>query len=77
MFRLTAAVAEYAELLRGSYWAKEGSIDEVLAVAQQAGAELSLDDGMEGDAQSAASLSSDVAEFIWLVSQARRLVEQG
>jgi hypothetical protein len=73
MFRLTAAVAEYAELLRGSYWAKEGSLDEVLAVAQRAGAELSRDDRLERDS----SLSEDVAEFIWLVSQARRMVEQG
>lgn len=78
MFRLTAAVAEYAELLRGSYWAKEGSLDEVLVVAQGAGADLaadgsSADDRMERES----SLSSDVAEFIWLVSQARRLNERG
>jgi hypothetical protein len=66
-------VAEYAELLRGSYWAREGSLDAVLAVAQMAGAELSLDDRMERGT----SLSDDVAEFIWLVSQARRIDEQG
>ncbi|HZG55244.1 YfbK domain-containing protein [Paenibacillus sp.] len=31
--RFLAAVAEYAEILRGSYWAKESSIDDVLALA--------------------------------------------
>ena len=34
MFRLTAAVAEYAEILRGSYWAQEGSLDDVLYLAR-------------------------------------------
>jgi Ca-activated chloride channel family protein len=72
MFRLTAAVAEYAEILRGSYWAQEGSLDEVLAVAQMAAAEITIDGGLEGES----SLSNDVAEFIWLVSQARQLYEQ-
>ena len=32
--RFLAAVAEYAELLRGSYWAKDGSMDRVLELAQ-------------------------------------------
>jgi Ca-activated chloride channel family protein len=73
MFRLTAAVAEYAEILRGSYWAKESSLDNVLAVAQVAGASLALDDSRERDS----SLSNDVAEFIWLVTRAREMVEQG
>jgi Ca-activated chloride channel family protein len=34
--KFLAAVAEYAELLRGSYWAKNGSIDDVLSLAEQA-----------------------------------------
>jgi len=33
--RFLAAVAEYAEILRGSYWAKEGSIEDVLALAEE------------------------------------------
>ncbi|HZG84584.1 vWA domain-containing protein [Paenibacillus sp.] len=32
--RFLAAVAEYAELLRGSYWAKDGSMDDVLELAE-------------------------------------------
>ena len=35
-FRLTAAVAEFAEILRGSYWAKESRLSDVLAVARSA-----------------------------------------
>jgi Ca-activated chloride channel family protein len=35
-FRLDAAVAEFAELLRGSYWAREGKWSDVLAVARRA-----------------------------------------
>src|SRR5262249_13938748 len=30
-FRLDAAVAEFAEILRGSYWAKDGKLADVLA----------------------------------------------
>lgn len=30
-----AAVAEYAEILRGSYWAKDGSMEEVLKLAER------------------------------------------
>lgn len=33
--RFLAAVAEYAELLRGSYWAKDGSMANVLTLAEQ------------------------------------------
>ena len=35
-FRLDAAVAEYAELLRRSYWAREGKWSDVLDVARRA-----------------------------------------
>lgn len=43
-FRAAAAVAEFAEILRGSYWAKEGSLEEVLAVAEKTKAELAGDE---------------------------------
>ena len=39
-FRLDAAAAEFAELLRGSYWAKEGRYADALAVARGAAREL-------------------------------------
>ncbi|MBU1023301.1 von Willebrand factor type A domain-containing protein [bacterium] len=32
-FRFTAAVAEFAEILKESYWAKDGSLEDVLTVA--------------------------------------------
>jgi Ca-activated chloride channel family protein len=35
-FRLDAAVAEFAEILRGSYWAKESKLSDVLTVARSA-----------------------------------------
>ena len=62
-FQLTAAVAEYAEILRESYWAQEGDLGAVLALAQRAGAGLVED--------------QDVAEFIWLVSKANQLADAG
>jgi Ca-activated chloride channel family protein len=62
-FQLAAAVAEYAEILRESYWAQEGDLEAVLSVAQRAGAALADD--------------SDVSEFVWLVSQANRLANRG
>jgi Ca-activated chloride channel family protein len=61
-FLLTAAVAEYAELLRGSYWAQESSYDDVLALAERAGEDLYED--------------NDVAEFIRLVSRAGELARR-
>jgi Ca-activated chloride channel family protein len=60
-FRLTAAVAEYAEILRQSYWARESSMVEVLELARQAAAELPND--------------PDGAEFVSLVQQANRLAQ--
>ena len=33
-FRLTAAVAEFAEILRESYWAKDGSLEEIRRVVK-------------------------------------------
>lgn len=39
-FRLDAAVAEFAEILRGSYWAREGRLSAVLSVARSAATHL-------------------------------------
>jgi Ca-activated chloride channel family protein len=61
-WRLTAAVAEYAEILRGSYWAKGGSLQDVLALARQASRELDDRTALE-----------QADEFLGLVRQASRL----
>ena len=66
-FLLTAAVAEYAEILRDSYWAREGSLDDVLYLAQIAGGELGEDE----------VIGADVSEFIGLVERADRLASRG
>jgi Ca-activated chloride channel family protein len=58
-FRLAAAVAEYAEILRQSYWAEGGSLGAVAALAAQVANELPND--------------PDAAEFAELVEQARRI----
>jgi len=39
-FRLDAAVAEFAEILKGSYWAREGRLSDVLSVARSAARSL-------------------------------------
>lgn len=57
-FRLHAAVAEFAELLRGSYWSEGGTYGAVLALAEPV-AELMPDD-------------ESVAEFVELVQAAIR-----
>jgi len=59
-FRMSAAVAEYAEILRHSYWAKEGSLSSVLELAAQVASELPND--------------PDASEFASLVAQANRIV---
>jgi len=46
-FRLDAAVAEFAEILRGSYWAKESKLADVLPVARSAARAL-RDDAAAG-----------------------------
>ena len=58
-FRLDAAVAEFAEILRGSYWAQDGNLSDVQALAAQALAQLADDD--------------DVIEFVYLVTQAEEI----
>ena len=46
-FRLTAAVAEFAEILRESYWAKDGSLEDVRRVAKAVYPELDNDQVVE------------------------------
>ena len=58
-FKLDAAVAEFAEILRGSYWAQDSSLKPVREMAQQVSALLPDD--------------RDVAEFASLVAQAERI----
>lgn len=55
-FKLAASVAQFAELLRGSYWAKGESLDDVIPLAREAAR------GLERDA--------DVQEFLDLVTRA-------
>ncbi|MCB1057017.1 MAG: von Willebrand factor type A domain-containing protein, partial [Acidobacteria bacterium] len=61
--RLSTLVAEFAEILRGSYWAKGGDLHEVFRRAQQVSAEY------PGDVR--------VAEFAALVGRAAELVDAG
>ena len=58
-FQLSAVVAEYAEILRESFWAQEGSLGKVTAEASRVLRLLPED--------------SDVAEFAALVTQAERI----
>ena len=46
-FRLAAAVGEFAEILRESYWAKDGSLDSVHQVVKDAFAEIDSDQVVE------------------------------
>jgi Ca-activated chloride channel family protein len=57
--RLATLVAEFAEILKGAYWAKEGDLGDVFRRAQR------LLPSFPGDA--------DVAEFVALVGTAARL----
>jgi Ca-activated chloride channel family protein len=54
-FRLAAAVAEFAEILRESYWAKDGSLDAVHQVVKDAFPEID---------------SEQVVELMYLVNKA-------
>ena len=58
-FQLAAVVAEFAEILRNSYWAQDGSLTQVLAEARR------LQDLLVSD--------SDVAEFADLVDRALKV----
>ena len=58
-FQLSAVVAEYAEVLRESYWAREGSLKEVAAEANRLMRLIPND--------------TDVSEFAALTAQAERI----
>jgi Ca-activated chloride channel homolog len=60
-FQLTAAVAQFAEILRGNEWAKGGKMRDVLNVMYNVRNQLPFD--------------NDVQEFTGLVEQATRLVD--
>ena len=59
-FKLAAAAAEFSEILRESYWARDGSLDDLRQVA---------------DAVYGQTHGDDVLEFIGLISDAKRLKE--
>ena len=61
-FRLAATVAEFAEILRKSYWAKGASLETVLEHAQKLSGEFRDD--------------ADVIELVDLVSKAKQLMKQ-
>jgi hypothetical protein len=58
---LTAAVAQFAEILRGNEWAQGGKMRDVLNVMYNVRNQLPFD--------------NDVTEFTSLVEQATRLVD--
>ncbi|MFN8382773.1 MAG: von Willebrand factor type A domain-containing protein [Anaerolineales bacterium] len=60
-FQRAVVVAEYAEILKGSYWAEESSMDNVYDEARRIGEYMYRDDAME--------------EFVDLVREARRLID--
>jgi Ca-activated chloride channel homolog len=60
-FQRAVIVAEFAEILKGSYWAEEGSMDDVYDEARRLEDYLYRDDAMQ--------------EFVDLVRQARRLMD--
>ena len=62
-FQWSVVVAEYAEVLRNSYWAKNISLESIQAVAERVGNRLSED--------------QDVAEFVNLVRQAVQYQDEG
>ena len=61
-FKLAATVAEFAEILRKSYWARGATLETVLERAQQLSREF------KGDA--------DVIELVDLISKAKRLMKK-
>jgi Ca-activated chloride channel family protein len=61
-FQMDAAVAEYAEVLRESYWAQDSSLENVLAMAERVNALLPDDE--------------DVAEFVGLVARAAEIAAE-
>jgi Ca-activated chloride channel family protein len=64
--RLASVVAEFAEILKGSFWARGSSLDELSRLAQRVSAE-------QGESRRAA----DVRELASLIGKAARLKGQG
>jgi Ca-activated chloride channel homolog len=64
--RLASVVAEFAEILRGSYWARGSSLDELFRRGQLISVE-----------QSESRRAQDVAELISLIGKAARLKGKG
>jgi Ca-activated chloride channel family protein len=60
-FKLAAFVAEFAEILRGSYWAKDGDLQELFGRSQRLSGEFGG--------------NQDVAEFVSLLGKAARIKE--
>ena len=60
--RLASVVAEFAEILRGSYWAKGSSLDSLFQRAQQVSGE-----------QAGNRRAADIAELVSLIGKAARL----
>jgi Ca-activated chloride channel family protein len=60
--RLASVVAEFAEILRGSYWAKDGNLNRLAALAQKVSAEFA-----------GRNRAGDVAEFAALVGKVRSM----
>jgi Ca-activated chloride channel family protein len=60
-FQRAVVVAEFAEILKGSYWAEESSMDDVYDEARRIADYLYRDDVMD--------------EFVDLVREARRLLD--
>ena len=61
-FQLAAVVAEYAEILRESYWAQDGSLEQVVAEARRV--------------QGLLPRAPDVAEFVGLTQRALSIQDQ-
>jgi Ca-activated chloride channel family protein len=59
-FKLAAVSAQFAEILRKSYWAKDASLDDVLELAKQVSDEKD---------------SEDVAELVTMIKQAKTLMK--
>jgi Ca-activated chloride channel family protein len=64
--RLASVVAEFAEILRGSYWARGSSLDELFRRGQLISVE-----------QSGSRRAQDVAELVSLIGKAARLKGKG
>ena len=60
-FKLASAVAEFAELMRDSYWAKESSLSDVLSLVK----------GISQQTE-----SHDVIELMGLIAKAQQYEQQ-